>query len=209
MGVMKDLALAVRGERRGGGDAGFARVKSLFFDRQSVRLLLDDGTRRALNHFGAYCMRVARNSIKSRDSVSSPGSPPHSHVGAENRRIRTALRKAGKAPPKLSRGLKEIYYSYDPAARSVVIGPIRFNSSQLAGTHIRSGNVTTPELLEYGGTAWRNVAPMQIRSLGKVWVHSPNLPPRRCTYRPRPFMGPAFEIARARLPSIWASSVRT
>jgi len=32
--------------------------------------------------------------------------------------------------------------------------------------------------------------------------------PRRMTYRARPFMGPAFEKEKARLPQRWADSVK-
>ncbi len=202
MGIMKSLSMDMRGPGRG-GQGQFARVKSMFFDRPAVQRMMSDRTRETLSHFGALTMRIARNSIRSRDAISSPGQPPSSHVGAENRRIRKRYQSQGLPPPKMHRGIKEIYYSFDPLTRSVVIGPIRFNSSELAKTSRRVGqNVTTLELLEYGGTAYRQVVPMELGG-ETFWVHSPGAPVTRCTYRPRPFMGPAYDTALDKLPQMW------
>ena len=193
MGIMKELGTHFRGSPTGsqagyGGRGGFVRIKSLFFDREAVIRQMDAASHRVLNHFGGLCMKIARNSIRSRHAVSSPGQPPSSHVGATNRLIRKAHKAAGTAPPKLSRGIKEIYYSWDAKPRSVVIGPIKFNSSQLAATHGPAGDfLNVLELLEYGGSAVRKG--------------------RFCTYRARPFMGPAFDKASEKLPAMWANSV--
>jgi hypothetical protein len=87
-------------------------------------------------------------------------------------------------PPSSHVGLlrKLIYFSYDPNHRSVVIGPTPLH-----------GTAVAPPLLEYGGRA--------------------RVKDRRCrrvsaTYRPRPFMGPAFEKEKPRLPAMWAGSVK-
>lgn len=207
MGFMQELAQLRRDAGRG-SQGQFAQIKSMFFDRQAVKKILDDRSRKVLNHFGALCMRIARNSIKSTFDVSQPGQPPSSHVGAQNKQIRKMYKDQGRPQPNLHRGIKEIYYSYDRQTQSVVIGPIRFNSSELSGTHKRvSDTLTTLELLEYGGTVMKQVAPITLGGV-EFWIHSPAVPPRQCTYRPRPFMGPAFRLAEEKLPDMWAGSVK-
>lgn len=138
-----------------------AVTKEMFFDRQAVIRAADRGTRRALSRFGAFVRTSARHSIRKRKAVSEPGQPPSSHVGL--------LRKL-------------IYFGYDAARRSVVIGPTPLH-----------GTAEVPPLLEYGGKARR-----PDRRGGRVTA----------VYRPRPFMGPAFERERAKLPAIWADSIR-
>ena len=75
-----------------------------------------------------------------------------------------------------------IFFGYDLSARSVVIGPAPFHST-----------VEAPPLLEYGGTASR-----QDRKGRRVLAR----------YAARPFMGPAFEKEKSKLPAMWESSVR-
>ena len=136
-------------------------TKRMFFDRSAVTRAVDRGTRKVLSRFGAFVRTGARHSIRKRKAISEPGSPPSSHVGL--------LRKL-------------IYFGYDPAKRSVVVGP----------TPLR-GTAEAPPLLEYGGRARRK------GRRGKTHV---------ATYRPRPFMGPAFEKEKPKLPAMWAGSVR-
>lgn len=87
------------------------------------------------------------------------------------------------SPPYSHVGLlrKFILFAYDPQRKSVVIGP----------TLTKEGS-PAPRLLEHGGTATLVIA-------GKA---------RRARYRPRPFMGPAFEEEKKQLPSLWRNSVR-
>jgi hypothetical protein len=135
--------------------------KSMFFDRKAVMNSVDRGVRKVLSKFGAFVRTAARSSIRKRKRISQPGSPPSSHVGL--------LKKL-------------IYFGYDAARRSVVIGP-----APLRGT------VEAPPLLEYGGKAKRK------DRKGKNVV---------ATYRQRPFMGPAFEQEKKKLPPLWANSIK-
>jgi hypothetical protein len=98
-------------------------------------------------------------------------------------RKRKAVSQPGQ-PPSSHVGLlrRLIYFGYDANRRSVVIGP----------TPLR-GTAEAPPLLEYGGRA-------RLKSRkGKVVS---------ATYRARPFMGPAFEREKAKLPALWAGSVK-
>lgn len=137
-------------------------MTQLFFDTKKVRRAVDAGTRRVLSRFGAFVRRTARSSIRKRKKPSSPGSPPSSHIG---------LLK------------KFIFFGYEPAKRSVVIGPVRLS---------QKGRGEAPYLLEYGGST-------KVEHRGKR---------KRAKVRPRPFMGPAFEKEEPKLPAMWKGSVR-
>lgn len=101
-------------------EIGLAQIKQLFFDKPAVTRAMDAASRRVLSRFGAYVRQEARHSIRPRRGTSPPGQPPYSHTGL--------LRRS-------------ILFGYDPGRQSVVIGPIRLESSPEA-----------PRLLEYGGT---------------------------------------------------------
>ena len=137
-------------------------IKQLFFDSPKVVRAVDSTTRRVLSKFGAFVRRTARSSIRKRKRISEPGSPPSSHSG---------LLK------------KFIFFGYDPAKRSVVIGPERLS---------QKGRGEAPHLLEYGGTG-------TVERRGKR---------RRAKVRARPFMGPAFEKEEPKLPAMWKGSIK-
>ncbi|MCE5327898.1 MAG: hypothetical protein LLG01_15940 [Planctomycetaceae bacterium] len=96
-------------------------------------------------------------------------------------RKRKAVAAPGN-PPSSHVGLlrKLIYFGYDPSRRSVVIGPTPLHGAEV------------PPLLEYGGQARR-------KSRNRIVT---------ATYRPHPFMGPAFEKEKPKLPAMWADSVK-
>lgn len=100
-------------------------------------------------------------------------------------RKRRSISQPG-APPSSHVGLlkKLIYFGYDSSRASVVIGPTPLNGP---------GTGEAPALLEYGGRARR-----KNRKGTKVTA----------VYRPRPFMGPAFQKEKPKLPKMWADSVR-
>ena len=105
-------------------------------------------------------------------------------------RAKSSIRKRKKpsapgSPPSSHVGLlkKFIWFSYEPNRRSVVIGPARLGGRNRGDA---------PSLLEYGGTT-------TIRRRKRR---------RRVRIRVRPYMGPAFEKERVRLPVLWKNSVR-
>jgi len=137
-------------------------IKKLFFDRQAVISKVDAATRRVLSTFGAFVRRSAKSSIRKRKKAAPPGQPPSSHTG---------LLK------------KFIFFGYDAARQSVVIGPTRLN---------QKGRGEAPPLLEYGGKT-------TLKRGGKK---------RRVTYQARPYMGPAFEKEKPQLPAMWRGSIK-
>ena len=98
-------------------------------------------------------------------------------------RKRKAISEPGQPPSSHVGTLRRlIFFGYDTGKRSVVIGPTPFGSTAEA-----------PPLLEYGGRARRK------DRRGRV---------RMATYRSRPFMGPAFEQEKPKLPAMWAASIK-
>lgn len=171
-------------------DMRLKAVRGQFFDSSAVIRKTNAVERRILSRFGAFVRRRSKSSIRSRKrKVSEPGNPPFSRKGT--------LKKL-------------IFFSYDTNKKSVVIGPTKFGKGE------------APRLLEEGGTATR-----QLLLLGKiqgrddrgrftkkalqpldpsinysgevVFKNSKRGSQLRTKYRPRPFMGPAFN---AELPSV-------
>ncbi len=112
-----------------------------------------------------------------------------SRFGAFVRRgARSSIRKRKRAsepgmPPSSHTGLlkRNIFFLYEPQQSGVVIGPTLLGKGTDA-----------PRLLEHGGSATRRKRKRRVR----------------VTYQPRPFMGPAFEQEKPKLPKMWRDSVR-
>lgn len=112
-----------------------------------------------------------------------------SRFGAFVRRTaRSSIRRrkrisAPGAAPSSHTGLlrRTIFFAYEPRRSSVVIGPLQLNKGTDA-----------PALLEQGGRITRRRRNRRVR----------------LAYRPRPFMGPAFQREQSRLPALWRNSVR-
>jgi len=121
-----------------------------------------------------------------RDKVDAGTRRVLSKFGAFVRRTaRSSIRKRKRTsrpgqPPSSHTGLLKrfIFFGYDPRKESVVIGPVRLS---------QKGRGEAPALLEHGGT-------------GKVQK-------KRVRYKPRPYMGPAFEKEQPKLPAMWRDSV--
>ena len=146
-------------------------AKSMFFDRAAVTSAVDKATRTVLGKFGAYVRRAARASIKKRPEASLPGKPPSSHTGI--------LRDF-------------IFFSYNDAERSVVIGPAKLNNGwSSASGSIKSANA--PEVLEHGGYT--------IITFGK------NKGQKKYV-KARPYMWPAYKSREKELPKLWQNSVK-
>jgi len=107
---------------------------------------------------------------------------------------RTSIRKRkGSAPPGKPPHSHEgslrrlILFGYDRTSDSVVVGPVGFKNS------------TAPSALEYGGPAT-----VTRRRGGR----SGRRDSRTVKIASRPYMGPALERERPKLPLLWRNSVR-
>lgn len=173
--------------------SSYARVSKLFFDKQRVISGMDAATRKALNQWGSFVRKDARNSlVKASDKTppSTPPAPPRSRTG------------------KLKQG---ILYYYDARSRNVIIGPVRFARS-------RADNL---EMLEYGGRRTQRMPDITNRmrfqsgkrkrreklrdARGRFLKQKPEdrtaratgklkMVLRTATYPARPFMRPARDI---------------
>jgi len=139
------------------------RIKDLFFDKKTVLRAVDKAKRAVLSKAGAFIRTTAKHSVRTKKGSAPPGKPPHSHEGSLRRLI---------------------YFGYDRASDSVVVGPVGIKRS------------TAPHVLEFGGKT-----EVKRRRRGKV-VRT------RATIQQRAYMGPALEKERPKLPKRWAGSVR-
>lgn len=93
------------------------------------------------------------------------------------------------APPSSHLGLlrKFIFFGYEPQRRNVIIGPERLGQ--------KLGDA--PHALEHGGTSRVTGADRRKRRVV-----------RTVRIEARPFMGPAFEKEKPKLPALWANSIK-
>lgn len=140
-------------------------TKEMFFDRARVVGAVDKAARKALSRFGAFVRRTAKSSIRKRKKRSAPGTPPSSHTGLLKRFI---------------------FFGYEAARRSVVIGPARLNS--------KVGDA--PAALEYAGKSTAVASRRRGGHQIKVRIKA------------RPFMHPAFEKEKRQLSHLWQDSVK-
>lgn len=169
-----------------------ARFKGYFFDTKHVEQAVDAPRRRILSKAGAFIRRRAKSSIRKRKAASSPGSPPSSHTGILK---------------------KFIYFGYDPASDSVVVGPAKTNQV-FFGEDRKPETGTVPSVLEYGGS----ITLFEVERGGR-WVRADlrsrrRLAGKRTRYRkvridPRPYMRPALDAERSNFPELWRNAVRS
>lgn len=92
--------------------------KQGFFDRAAIMGAMTDAERKGLARAGYRVMKKARGSMKKKKGPAPPGSPPHVHQG----QLKSLL-----------------FFAYDVAAKSTVVGPVGFEGSDV------------PKVLEFGG----------------------------------------------------------
>jgi hypothetical protein len=126
----------------------------------------DRAERKVLSRFGAFVRTRARTSIRQRKGPSAPGQPPSSHTGLLKRNI---------------------FFVYDRARHSVLIGPILLN--QKVGD--------APRALEAGG--WSRVFAGRGRRRRLL---------RTVLIRARPYMRPAYEQELPGVPALWKNAIR-
>ena len=202
-------------------------VKKLFFDRDRVTKFMDGQTRRALQEAGRRIRRIAQTSMRYVTSRKE-----------QERKIAAGLRKREATDPNVSRPgeppkairphpwiRENLFYAYEPAAQSVVIGPVGFSRGSGA-----------PENLEFGGRVRIRNKQRRRRRVGgggEIDIRGGQVIYTRLNtsaqaeranrineelYGPmfkvvymgaRPFMGPALRQVQPELPRLWAASVRS
>jgi hypothetical protein len=165
----------------------------------------------SLGRAGAYIRGIAARSIKVSPQAAPLGQPPHTRKG----RLKGA-----------------ILYAVEKAQGSAVIGPTRADIGRIGHTHefggteaakVRKGRRANWKL-EVGGHGPIAAGPDGVvvvkltteRQVARAREVAASLPPslggpasnKARKYPPRPFMGPALEVSKARLPRFWANSVK-
>lgn len=229
----------------GGGTGGFGggpslggrslyQFKQAFFDAAAVLNAMDKATHKALSKAGAFIRQRAKTSIRYRKEASSPGSPPSAHKSAMSGiRKGNTLKKQQPTSP-----LRDfLFFAYDKATRSVIIGPAKTNQANAVGM----GGLTIPQVLEYGGrvTIHEHLVPGRTVKAGTRgrdgkyqpagyrsprWVRTDlryrlseggprsavgrQRRQRLATYPARPFMAPALAAEAPRVAQMFRNSMR-
>lgn len=155
---------------------------AIFFDTPRVLAEVEKTNRQSMARAGGYIRAVAIRSMKTTGGHSRPGSPPHAH------------RDTGELLKKL------LFFAYDPATKSTVIGPVGFSGSEVP-SRLEYGHIFTARsrrvLVRYpGGGRGKGRTPP-----GRRWVTLNG----RIAVAPRPFMGPALRrsIELGKIPEQW------
>ena len=163
-------------------------AQRFFLDSKAVIASLDKAERRVLSKFGAFVRRSAQSSMRKVNKKGTP-SPPGQ-------------------PPKARKGFlkKFLYFVFDPAAKSVVVGPVL-----LPGKAGRNSD-TVPATLETGGTLLVNEAARRDGSWsrrGTRWakLNGQATRTRKARVEPRPFMAPAYAKNKPKFMGMWRDAM--
>jgi hypothetical protein len=137
-------------------EMGFRQAQKAFLNTELIQKQMDRAAARILMQAGGFIRTTARRSMRRRKASSGPGEPPAAHAG----QLRDLL-----------------FFAWDSAARSVVVGPILF-AGRSAGQRPR-----VPTILEGGGTTTLE----DRRGRQKT-----------ARFQARPYMQPAFAAMLAR-----------
>jgi len=164
-------------------DVTIRGVRASFFDSEKVLAAARKGTVRALSKCGAFVRREAKSSIRYATKSATPGQPPKAHRG---RMTRTSRKKDGTVTTRQVSPLKElIYFAYDAANGSVVVGPADFRNRAKRSYRV-------PTVLEQGGT----VTTRTPRAL------------KTARYPGNPFMAPALTRVQSKFPAMFQDLLR-
>ena len=192
------------------------------FNQRAVKARVDDATFRSLGHAGGAIRLTAVRSIRKRKRPSRPGTPPHTPTGHLKRVVRYKVDKDREevvigAVNEYSRtiwGLHEFGGSVRPKPHLLKRhkfkvgehGPIRRSGAMQrnsAGRYVRRSNKFARVLLTTEAQARRATRIVEEENAMRIADSK-----RVRHYPKRPFMGPALENQRSRLPRLWADSVR-
>lgn len=177
------------------------------FDARKLERKTQSATFRSLGHAGAAIRLTARRSIRRRKKPSQPGSPPHTQTGHMKRVFR---------------------YEIASNKTEVLIGPVNEFAGTIWNLHEFGGRAKGRRLLKSHRFQVGEYGPIRIKQPGyntkfaRIQLQTPAQANRATrlieeenarrqnevrNYPKRPFMKPALDANRARLPKFWANSV--
>ena len=192
-------------------------AKAGFFDRKAVIAQMDDVTRLALSKFGAWVMVRARHSIRQRNKISAPGKPPNSHTGLLRNNIVFSYDAATKSvvigPTKLNKdeGIPRLLEDGGTATRRFIVLPKEqlkkpprpARKTVPSKKHGPKSRMTKAQRLWWTPSLWGISAKKKPAKFNPypntILLYSASAPPRQVTYRPRPYMGPAYNATKRKL----------
>lgn len=179
------------------------------FDKQKLKKKAETATFTSLGHAGGAIRKTASWSIRKRKNPSKPGSAPHTQTGMLRRVIR---------------------YEATNNRTEVVIGPVNEIAGRLWNLHEFGGVATKRRKLKPHNFRVGEHGPIRVKQQGikKKFarielrtVAQANRATRLVAeenerrgdnkprhYPKRPFMKPALDANRSRLPTFWANSIK-
>jgi len=165
------------------------------FDKQKLKKKAETATFTSLSEAGGAVRKTAKRSIRKRKKASKPGSPPHTQTGMLKRVIRFSSKDSCSACSAKTKASKRY---------SSLIKPHRFKVGEHGPIRAKQhGSKTKFARIELRTAAQANRA---TRLIAEENERRSDNKPRH--YPKRPFMKPALEANRSRLPTFWANSVK-
>lgn len=118
-----------------------AEFKAGFFDADAVLNEMGRVERKVLGRFGAFTRQRMKSSLKYTPGKATPQNPPHVHKASGFTRPKKDKASGATVRQPVSPLRELVFFAFDAATHSVVIGPVRFGSN---------GGIVPP-LLEHGG----------------------------------------------------------
>lgn len=194
----------------------------LFFDKPAVVGAMDRATVRVFNRFGATTRLIARRSIRKASkngAASKPGQPPRSRTGLLREHIYYSYNKSVKSvvtgPALFARSSwaqKTLEYGgtlrkKNPRRRIREVGDggeIRLDGRESRTTKTVAG-IGGDQRVTYGHLATQTQADRANRLNEQLYGPTEIV----ATIAPRPYMQPAFEKAKEKLPEFWENAITT
>lgn len=179
------------------------------FDSRLVREKAHEASFRSLGHASAAIRLTAKRSIRRRKRPSLPGQPPHTPTGALKRIIRYAVdqQKTTADIGPINEYAQTIWHLHEfggvARKRLRLLASHRFRVGEFGPVRKRDGKRFTRARLMTEAQARR--ATRLVEEENQARRRESRLLRR---YPARPFMRPALDANRSRLPQFWENSVR-
>lgn len=200
----------------------FKAAKDNFFDRLKVKEKVEKGTRNALAKIGGFIRTNSRRRIRKArrmkpDELSDAQRAAWEASGKDRKKLPLKSSEPGQAPRERRGGLRSgILFAYDSHSKSVVTGPARFNFLSEAPEDLEKGGASELTAFEQNPQAASKRATEKQLAAFREKVKAGELKARprgrkrrfRFRIKKRPYMAPALEAARPKIPKEFRGVVK-
>ena len=178
------------------------------FDKAKLEKKVNQATFRSLGHAGAAIRLTARRSIRRRKKPSLPGQPPHTQTGHLKRVIRYDVQKERQQVQigpanEYSRTIWNLHEFGGVPKRRKARRSRRFKVGEFGPARVKTaGFKPTYHRIRL------QTAAQASRATRLIEQETQRRATQRARYPKRPFMQPALDVNRPRLPRFWANSVK-